>query len=165
MMRVDTAVKRSCIIVLFSVNSSHDKTESLSADSYDVKVPAVVWNVETWSKCVGNSTRHLSLRDVIYLNRHYLSWYRIWHRTTFCVIMLLNAISLLLTCEMTSLLVAACTRCYRKVNHLMFDNNFGKCGPILPNSFTRWKNFENRSAICQSYYQTSSSLLFWDTMC
>jgi len=42
MMRVDTAVKRSCIIVLFSVNSLHDKTESLSADSYDVKVPAVV---------------------------------------------------------------------------------------------------------------------------
>jgi len=46
----------------------------------------------------------------------------------------------------------------------MFDNNFGKSRTGFRNSFTWWKNLAKSVHICQSYYRTSSGLLFCNTV-
>ena len=57
------------------------------------------------------------------------------------------------------------TLCPKKVYPLMFDNNFGKCGPILKilsptDSWEKMKEFWKLIHICQNYCQTSRGILF-----
>ena len=55
----------------------------------------------------------------------------------------------------------SCTLCFKKVYPLMFDNKFGKCGPICQNYFTSWFVGKFSMIHHKDFHHTCSMLLHY----